>query len=58
MLDEHDVNIRAGHHCTQPLMRRLGVAATARASFWVHNTQEDVDRLVAGIHDAQQRFGL
>jgi cysteine desulfurase/selenocysteine lyase len=43
------VCVRAGHHCAQPLMRRLGVPATARASFAVHNATVDVDRLVTGL---------
>lgn len=43
------VCIRAGHHCAQPLMKRLGVGATSRASFAVHSTRDDVDRLVAGL---------
>ncbi|HEY2637140.1 MAG TPA: aminotransferase class V-fold PLP-dependent enzyme, partial [Solirubrobacteraceae bacterium] len=41
--------VRAGHHCAQPLMRRLGVPATSRASFAVHNTREDVDRLLDAL---------
>jgi cysteine desulfurase / selenocysteine lyase len=52
------VCIRAGHHCAQPLMRRLGVAATARASFQVYNTHEDVDRLVDSLETARSVFGL
>jgi len=46
---EVGVAIRAGHHCTQPLMHRLGVVATARASFYLYNTVEDIDRLVEGL---------
>jgi len=49
ILDRQGVAIRAGHHCCQPLMHKLGVAATNRASFYLYNTAEDVDRLVAGI---------
>jgi cysteine desulfurase/selenocysteine lyase len=49
ILGREGVCIRAGHHCAQPLMRKLGVAATARASFAVHSTAEDVDRLVRGL---------
>jgi cysteine desulfurase/selenocysteine lyase len=56
LLDERGVCIRAGHHCAQPLMRRLGVAATARASFYVYNDEEDVDALVAGIESAKKVF--
>ena len=58
LLDQHDVNIRAGHHCTQPLMKRLGVHATARASVYAYNTREDVDRLIEGLEDVRKVFGL
>lgn len=57
ILDSEGVAIRAGHHCTQPLMRRLGVAATARASFYIYNTPADVDALVRGLHTARRIFG-
>jgi hypothetical protein len=56
-LDQDGVCIRAGHHCAQPLLRRLGVSATARASFFVYNDTRDVDALVAGVHKAQALFG-
>jgi cysteine desulfurase/selenocysteine lyase len=56
ILDRHGVAVRAGHHCAQPLMERLGVAATARASFGVYTTPEEIDRLVAGLHDARRVF--
>ncbi len=56
--DRGGVCIRAGHHCTQPLMRELGVSATARASFHVYSNREDVDRLVECLHDARKVFGL
>ena len=56
ILDEGGVAIRAGHHCAQPLMQWLGVAATARASFSVHNDEADVARLVAGIDRVQRIF--
>jgi cysteine desulfurase / selenocysteine lyase len=52
------VCIRAGHHCAQPLMRTLGVPATARASFHVYNRREDVDRLVGALGTAREVFGL
>jgi cysteine desulfurase/selenocysteine lyase len=55
--DREAVCIRAGHHCAQPLMRRLGVPATARASFHVYNTREDVERLVRGLERARRVFG-
>jgi cysteine desulfurase/selenocysteine lyase len=57
ILDAHGVAVRAGHHCTQPLMRRLGVPATTRASAWVYNTFEEIDRLVDGLEDARRIFG-
>ena len=57
ILDEDGVCIRAGHHCAQPLMRRLNVPATARASFYVYNTEADVDALVAGVQRAREVFG-
>ena len=58
ILDRHGVAVRAGHHCAQILMDRLGVAATARASFGVYTTREEIDRLVEGLHDARKVFGL
>ena len=58
ILDRHGVAVRAGHHCAQPLMQRLGVAATARASFGIYTTTEEIDRLVDGLHDARRVFGL
>ncbi len=58
ILDRHGVAVRAGHHCAQILMDRLGVAATARASFGVYTTQAEIDRLVEGLHDARKVFGL
>ncbi len=58
ILDRHGVAVRAGHHCAQPLMVRLGVTATARASFGVYSTTEEVDRLIDGLHDARRVFGL
>jgi cysteine desulfurase/selenocysteine lyase len=57
ILGREDVCIRAGHHCAQPLMRRLGVAATSRASFAVHTTREDVDRLVDALRSVRSVFG-
>jgi len=58
ILDRHGVAVRAGHHCAQVLMDRLGIAATARASFGVYTTPEEIDRLVEGLHDARKVFGL
>lgn len=57
ILDSEAIAIRAGHHCCQPLMRRYNVAATARASFYAYNTEEEVDALIDGIHKAQRVFG-
>ncbi len=58
ILDRHGVAVRAGHHCAQPLMERLGVAATARASFGVYTTTGEIDRLIDGLLDARRVFGL
>lgn len=58
VLDTYGVAIRAGHHCAQPLMRRLGVVATARASFAVYNSKEDVDALIFALAAARRYFGL
>jgi cysteine desulfurase/selenocysteine lyase len=57
ILGREGVCVRAGHHCAQPLMRRLGVAATSRASFAVHSTRDDVDRLVEGLGSVRRVFG-
>jgi cysteine desulfurase/selenocysteine lyase len=58
LCDRHAVCIRAGHHCAQPLMRRMGVPATARASFHVYNRREDIDRLVTALSGAREVFRL
>jgi cysteine desulfurase / selenocysteine lyase len=58
ILDRHGVAVRAGHHCAQVLMERLGVAATTRASFAVYNTREEIDRLAEGLVDARRVFEL
>src|SRR5437867_4769195 len=57
ILDSEGVAIRGGHHCTQPLMRRLGVAATNRASFYLYTIPEEIDRLVDGLHKVNKTFG-
>jgi cysteine desulfurase / selenocysteine lyase len=57
VLDREGIAIRTGHHCAQPLMRRLGVAATARASLAFYNRREDVDALVAGLQKVREVFG-
>ena len=56
LVDREGIAVRAGHHCTQPLMDRLGVAATTRASFYVYNRPDEVDQLVDGIQKAQKVF--
>jgi cysteine desulfurase/selenocysteine lyase len=56
VLDEHGVAVRAGHHCAQPLLDRLGLAATTRASFGVYNDESDIDALASAIEAAQAMF--
>ena len=56
-LDRSGVAIRTGHHCTMPLMRSLGIVATARASFYLYNTEEEIDRLAESVRDALRYFG-
>ena len=56
ILDRDGIAIRAGHHCTQPLMKRFGVAATARASFAFYNTRKEADALVAALHKVNEMF--
>ncbi|WP_121640091.1 cysteine desulfurase [Virgibacillus sp. Bac330] len=57
VLDADGIAVRAGHHCAQPLMRWLDVTATARASLYLYNTEEDVDRLVDGLKKTKEYFG-
>jgi cysteine desulfurase/selenocysteine lyase len=57
VLDTYGVAIRAGHHCCQPLMRWLNVSSTARASFYLYNTEEDIDRLAEALVKAKEFFG-
>src|SRR5699024_3502431 len=57
VLDAEGIAIRAGHHCAQPLMKWLDVTATARASFYLYNTKEDIDHLVNGLNKAKEYFG-
>jgi cysteine desulfurase/selenocysteine lyase len=57
VLDSEGVAIRAGHHCCQPLMKRLGVAATNRASFYLYTVPEEIDRLTEGLHKARKILG-
>jgi cysteine desulfurase/selenocysteine lyase len=58
ILDQYGVAVRAGHHCAKPLMRHLAVPATARASFYLYNTAEDVERLVEALFEARRLFDL
>ena len=58
ILDRGGIAVRAGHHCAQPLMRTLGVPATARASFYLYNERSEVDALVDGLLEAGERFGF
>jgi cysteine desulfurase / selenocysteine lyase len=58
ILDRHGIAVRAGHHCAQPLMERLGVPATTRASLAVYNTRAEVDRLIDGLLDVRRVFDL
>ena len=57
ILDQMGIAVRAGHHCTQPLMERFGVPATARASLGMYNTREELDKLAAGIRKVIEVFG-
>ena len=57
IVDQQGVCIRAGHHCAQPLMRRLDVPATARASFYIYNSEDDVDVLIKALDEAKGWFG-
>ncbi|WP_281976020.1 cysteine desulfurase [Halobacillus litoralis] len=57
VLDAEGIAVRAGHHCAQPLMRWLEVSATARASFYLYNTEDEIDRLVEGLQTTKEYFG-
>jgi cysteine desulfurase/selenocysteine lyase len=56
ILDQAGVAVRAGHHCAMPVMQRFGVPATVRASLAFYNTREELDALVAGLHDVREIF--
>jgi len=56
--DQRGVALRGGHHCNQPLMKKLGVESTARASFYFYNTTEEIDRFVDVIREIQKFFGV
>jgi len=57
VLDSEAICVRAGHHCTQPLMRAFDLVATTRASVYLYNTRDDLDRLVEGIDKVKRTFG-
>ena len=57
VLDSEGIAIRAGHHCCQPLMTKLGVAATNRASFYLYTVPDEIDRLVEGLHKVRRILG-
>jgi cysteine desulfurase/selenocysteine lyase len=57
ILDGEGIAVRAGHHCAQPLMRRFGLPSTTRASFYLYNTREEVDALIAGLQVVRSIFG-
>ena len=57
ILDWEGVAVRAGHHCTQPLMTRLGVVATTRASFYLYTIRDEIDRLVTGLEKVKSSLG-
>jgi cysteine desulfurase/selenocysteine lyase len=56
LANQRGIALRGGHHCTQPLMRKLGVESTSRASFYFYNTTEEIDRLAEVIREIQQFF--
>ena len=58
ILDQDGIAVRAGHHCARPLMKYLGIPATARASFYLYNVPEEVDLMVESLHKARKLFGL
>jgi len=57
VLDRYGIAVRAGHHCNQPLMAKLGVPATTRASFYVYSIPEEIERLLAGLHKVKASLG-
>ena len=56
VLDQHGIAVRTGHHCAWPLMRKLGIVGTTRASFYIYNDEKDVDALIDGILATQKYF--
>ena len=57
LLDRLGIAVRTGHHCAEPLMRRLGIEGTVRASLGLYSTREEIDTLVAGIERVSKMFG-
>jgi cysteine desulfurase/selenocysteine lyase len=58
ILDDDGIAVRAGHHCTMPLHERFGIPASVRASFYLYNTEQEIDRLVEGLHRVRKVFGI
>ncbi|HUM68835.1 MAG TPA: aminotransferase class V-fold PLP-dependent enzyme, partial [Chloroflexota bacterium] len=58
IVDKDGIAIRAGHHCAMPLHHKLGINASARASFYIHTTTEEVDKLVASLHRVKKVFRM
>ena len=58
VLDQEGIEIRSGHHCAMPLMKRLGVAAVARASFYLYNTKEEINKFVESLEKSKQVFKI
>ena len=56
ILDTEGVCVRSGNHCAQPLLRSMGIDSTCRASFYIYNTKEDVDRLIGALNKAYKMF--
>ena len=57
ILDQHNIAIRTGHHCAQPLLKKLNLTSVARASFGIYNTKEDVDNFINSIKETKKFFG-
>jgi len=58
IMNDHGVAIRSGHHCAQVLMERLDVAATSRASFYIYNTKQEVDKFIEALNEARRLFKI
>jgi cysteine desulfurase/selenocysteine lyase len=57
ILDQSGIAVRAGHHCAMPLHEKFNITATTRASFYLYNTLDEVDRLIEGLHNVKKYFG-